>query len=320
MSLEKEPTPQQPKTPQDIISKIERFYRKPRTHEELIENIRILKEIPEDASDPKVIVKLGSPEKSHKFVLMEDEDGRKYLICLPIEVKAYHADIVEFATKLYGKKFTVKGGGFIHTEGEKLIVDGRSEAYGEAPKREVEEILKKKFPDLEIEARSLKEQAKLEREKRLKRVLESLKNDFQRAFYQRVLDEAIKLGCDYTKFPEQIGGREDLAYMIYSSENGQNFGFDTLYLGYRDKNNVVKIKAILRERWYIRIIEVGIEGNQIRFKYRIGSEEKELTIPLDKIEEFEMVDNLEAQERELVEMYKNMQEFYRDAEVSHGAG
>ena len=35
---------------------------------------------------------------------MRDEDGRDYVIALPIQKRAYHKDIVNFCRKLYGKE------------------------------------------------------------------------------------------------------------------------------------------------------------------------------------------------------------------------
>src|SRR6056297_3479030 len=136
----------------ELNEKVEKFYKKPKTHEELMENVRKLKEIPEEYTEPKVVVKLGSPDRSHKFVYMKD-GGKEYVIALPIESKAYHKDIVEFSERLYDKKFEVDGGGYIYTEGDKLIIDQSSGSYGLAPKERVKEILSEKFPGLEVEVR-----------------------------------------------------------------------------------------------------------------------------------------------------------------------
>lgn len=332
MSLEQEPKFQKPETKesenliddlmkqQNFTSKIDQFYKKPETQEELVENMRILKEIPEDVSDPKVIVKLGSPGTAHKFVLMEDEDGRRYMIALPIEKKPSHRDIANFSRKLYQKDLRVIGGGYIHTDGEKLVIDGTSGDFGEAPKNTVKEILKRKFPDVDIEAFSLKDYDQKQKEENLRKILERLKTTVQKELYTDVLNKAVKLGCDYTNLPEQIAGRDDLAFMIYSSENGSSFGFDTLYLGYKDKNREIKSKAVLRERWYIRVNKVDVRDNQIYFRYRVGDEEKELTVPIDQIEKFETVDNLNDLEKQLIKTYEDNKTVFQDAQVYHGIG
>lgn len=93
-----------------VTEQAEQFYKKPVTREDMVKNMRIFKEIPEDTSDPKVVIKLGDPRKRHKFVFMEDEDKRQYVIALPIDKKEWHVDIVEFSRRLYGKNFHVIGG------------------------------------------------------------------------------------------------------------------------------------------------------------------------------------------------------------------
>lgn len=305
---------------QNITSKIEQFYKKPVTEEELVKNIRILKEIPEDVSDPKVVIKLGSPDRAHKFVFMEDDSGRQYVIALPIEKKAFHRDIANFSRKLYQKNLQVIGGGYIHRDGDNLVVDGTSGDYGEAPKEIVRDILKKKFPDLNIEVFALEDHDQVNKEEELQRKLESLKTTVQKELYTDVLNKAVKLGCDYTRLPEQIANKDDLAYMVYSSENGSSFGFDTLYLGYQDKNQEIKSKAVLREGGYIHVNQVDLQDDQVFFTYRVAGEEKKLAISLDKIEQFETITNLDDTEKQLLQMYQDMKGAFANANVYHGIG
>ncbi len=124
---------------------VEEFYRKPQSSEELIERMKILKEIPEDTSIEKVVIKLGNPQEGHKFDFMKDEEGRIYLIALPIEKYNAHVDIKDFAEKLYKKKLEAIGGGYIKGDvikNEILIFD-RSGSYGYVPKYKIKEILEK---------------------------------------------------------------------------------------------------------------------------------------------------------------------------------
>jgi len=324
--MEKEPIFKKPENSEDntvkqraITSEIEQFYKNPENQEELVENMRILKEIPEDTSDPKVIIKLGDPNKSHKFVFLKDEDGRKYVIALPIDKKGWHAEIANFSRKLYKKDIHAIGGGYIHTEGDTLVVDGTSGSYGEAPKEAVREILQKKFPNVKIESNSLADMDVKRRESEYKRMLEGLETTIQKELYADVFDrKAIKLGCDYTSRPKSIEGNESVAYMVYSSENGSSFGFDTLYIGYKNKNGEIKSKDILRERWYININEIKIENNDIEIKYTANSNENIIKIPLDKIESFEMITSLDEVEEQLIKMYKNNQAVFKNANVYHG--
>ena len=142
-----------------MAKKIEQFYKKPKTHEELVKNIKILKEIPESKDHPKVVIKLGNPKWEHKFVYMEDTEGRKYVITFPIEKFSYHARIRDFMDKLIQRetknKVAIKkviGGGWVKLRGERLIIGKSSGDFGEAPKEEVAKILKEAFPEIEIKA------------------------------------------------------------------------------------------------------------------------------------------------------------------------
>lgn len=133
----------------------EQSYSKPENHDEMVENMKILRELPEDISDPKVVIKLGNPEIAHKYVTMKDEDGREYVIAMPIENKKFHHEIVALAEKLYQKKFSDISGGYINIDGDRLIVRGASEGYGRGDNKHVVEILQKKFPELKVEAKAI---------------------------------------------------------------------------------------------------------------------------------------------------------------------
>jgi len=133
--------------------KVEEFYRKPETHEELVDRIKILREIPEDKTDPKVIIKFGDPTKSHKFIFAQDEKERSYLIALPVEKYRMHYSIKKLSEKLYKKKLDVLGGGYVRgdIEHNKIIISRNSGDYGYVHKTEIKDILERKFPDIKIE-------------------------------------------------------------------------------------------------------------------------------------------------------------------------
>lgn len=297
---------------------IEQFYQKPSTQEELVQSMKELRKISEDTTEPKVVVKLGASNESHKFVLMEDKNSRQYVIALPIEKKKFHRDIENFSRRLFQKNLNVIGGGYLHTDEEKLIVSGTSDSYGEAPKSLVKEILERKFPDVTIEAISLQDAKEEVKEYQLRKTLDALETPVQKELYADVLHKAVKLGSDYTKLPEQIAGREDLAYMIYSSENGATFGFDTLYLGYKNKNGEIQSKDVLRERGYIRGIQCDVQDTNVHFTYRVGEAEKELSVPLGGVEGFEAISNLSDTENQLLTIYQENQAVFKDAHVFHG--
>ena len=111
-----------------ISKTIEQFYAKPVTHQKLVKNIKTLVDVPIEVKDPKIIIKLGEIKKRHKFLLLKDTlNGQLYFICLPVEKKANHRDILEFAENLYNKDFQLLDGGYVHTENNKLIFDGLSD-------------------------------------------------------------------------------------------------------------------------------------------------------------------------------------------------
>jgi len=156
-----------PKSPEQSQGGVERFYSKPKTHEELVERFKTLVELPESPEHPKVIIKLDDPNALHKFVYMTDTEGREYVVALPMGRKvttkygvkkiAFHEDIASFINKLVQRETggnvqikKVNGGGHITTRGERLLIGGRSGDYGEAPKEEVARILNETFPELEI--------------------------------------------------------------------------------------------------------------------------------------------------------------------------
>lgn len=302
-----------------VTDKVEQFYREPQTQEELVENMRLLKEIPDSTSDPKVVIKLGDPHANHKFVHMKDEDGKQYVIALPIDKKPMHAQIANFARKIYKKDFQVIGGGYIHTEGDKLIVDGTSGSYGEAPKEAVGKILQETFPDLTIESVSILEDEAKRREDRYTQFLNSLETTVQRELYADVFDQqAIKMGYDYTSKPKSISNNEDYAYMIYSSENGGSFGFDTLYLGHKNKRGDIQSTGILRERWDIHVNNVKIEDDTITMSYLTNNQEKTISVPIGDIDTTEMTSSLSEVEKKLENIYKDNKEVFKDTDVVHG--
>ncbi|MEI6553698.1 MAG: hypothetical protein WCO09_03955 [bacterium] len=129
---------------------VKKFHSKPENQEEMLENLRILKEIPEDISDPKVVIKLGDPSIPNKFISMTDEEGREYVIAMPLDRKAYHRDILALAEKLYQKEFSNVKGGYIITEGDSLVVNGSSEGFGKANHSKVARLLQEKFPNLKV--------------------------------------------------------------------------------------------------------------------------------------------------------------------------
>lgn len=134
---------------------VEQFFKKPSTRKELMRNMRKLRSIPKDIKEPKVVIKLGGPEKSEKsnvdlFVFMEAEDSQQYFVTLPRKRKKLYRDIVNFSKKFYKKDFNILATGFMVTKNKQLVVTRGPFGFGNAHKNNIEAILKGKFSDVDV--------------------------------------------------------------------------------------------------------------------------------------------------------------------------
>jgi len=81
------------------------------------------------------------------------------------------------------------------------------------------------------------------------------------------------LGCDFTYgavFPE---GRSDVCAVRRLAEDGSDYGFDTLYLVWKDKEDKVHYREIANSRGskdYVNIDAVTAEGDSITIEYGSG--------------------------------------------------
>lgn len=130
--------------------------------EKLIKNVKILKEIPEDTTNPDLIIKLDNLKNElktkYKFSLIEDEEGRKYFIAVLVERKIGHGDTLFAMGRFYKKNFSrLLDGGFIDVDikKNKLIIKNFSD--NSKITEITEKIFKNKFPDIGIKIRSLHE-------------------------------------------------------------------------------------------------------------------------------------------------------------------
>ncbi len=207
----------------NVTEKTEQFYKKPSTNEEAWENIKKLKEIHDPETKERVIIKLDDSRKNHKFVYMDDDKENKYVVALPVNKYNMHPKICDLEEKLlkrWGKGEKIKkvfGGGWVTTRQGKLIISGKSDAFGEAPKEEVVEILKKAFPEVEVKGYPLKID------------IEDYKDDLE-----SVLEIIEVTGKDFnwSKLPDSLRNNRDFflkaikkspSYIInYASENLRN--------------------------------------------------------------------------------------------------
>lgn len=307
-----------------LDEKIEQFYSKPESDEELSRRVGIIKDIPENINTPKVLLKLGDPSRPDKFVHMKDEDQRDYVIALPIEKRAFHRDIANFCRKLYGKDLKVLGGGWIKNENGKLVVYGESQGFGEANKDAVKNILTQAFPDIEIETISLAQQKNSKKQEEYNKTLEKLNSEVKKDLYADVVQsKATRMGYDMTVLPKTISGSdENMAYMIYRSENGSSFGIDTLYLGYKNQDKSFNTKEIAQTRWNLEVSESKIENGMLILNIKTEGKDIKISQPVDSIENIELMSNLNDTEKTILDMYKNNQFVYQDSELSrvwHGS-
>lgn len=305
-----------------LNKQIEQFYSKPETDEELVRRVGIIRDIPENINTPKVLLKLGKPDCADKFVHMRDEDGRDYVIALPIEKRAFHRDIANFCRQLYKKDLKVLGGGWIKNEDGKLIVYGQSQDFGEANKEFVRSILVEAFPDMEIESVSLKQEEISRNQKDYTHALEKITNEVGKDLYANVIQrEGIRMGYDSTVLPQVIDGSNDqMVHMIYRSENGVSFGVDTLYLGYKDKDSILKTKEIAQTRWNLYVKNAEIKNNILTINFESEGKNYTISHPINSLDNLETFSNLSDAEKGILEMFKQNQFVYHneDYKVFHG--
>lgn len=283
------------------------LYNKPETQEELQERVHILKEIPDRIDTPKVLIKLGDPAKADKYVYMQDDEGREYVIALPIDKAEYHREIANFARKLYGKDFNVIGGGYLSVRDGKLIVHGSSGSYGEAPKRVVS-LVQEALPDIEVVDESPKEASNIE----YKKTIDSIKDSVQSELYSVVFgDLAVRMGYDMTMMPKTADGAPDMAYMVYRSENGGSFGVDTLFAGLRKEDHSFVIKDLAITRWEMRDVSVKVEGDNVIAEFESSGEKNTLTFPLKELAQQKPYTDLNDAENNILGMYRDNQAIYK---------
>ena len=82
------------------------------------------------------------------------------------------------------------------------------------------------------------------------------------------------LGCgDYTYAPSFPVDRDDVCAVRRMAEDGSDYGFDTIYLVWKDKDGKLRHKELANSRGtkdYIHIREVTVEDNVVTVKYGSG--------------------------------------------------
>jgi hypothetical protein len=81
------------------------------------------------------------------------------------------------------------------------------------------------------------------------------------------------LGYDMTYAAQFPQGRSDVCVVRRLAENGSSFGYDTIYLVWKDKDGMVRHREIINSRAskdYINIDAVQVEGDAIAVEYGSG--------------------------------------------------
>jgi hypothetical protein len=105
-------------------------------------------------------------------------------------------------------------------------------------------------------------------QKKLEQILEGTE-------VKRLIDELgphIDSRVDFTYDPEYVKGREDVCAVKRMAENGSSYGFDTVYLVWKDTEGVIKSRKLVDSRYtkdYLHIREITESQEQIIIK--VGS-------------------------------------------------
>ena len=87
-----------------------------------------------------------------------------------------------------------------------------------------------------------------------------------------------KLGYDYMTGSTKLKG-EDIAVLIWATENGSTYGYETVYLVWKNKDGKLKHKTITSNSNYLTIKSFAIENNYVFIdiknagEYRVEREE-----------------------------------------------
>jgi len=98
------------------------------------------------------------------------------------------------------------------------------------------------------------------------RKLEAAQKLFAEEAKKLIDREGPSLGCDHTYPPVLLNTRSDICVVRRLTEDGYSYGFDTIYLVWRDKNGKLKYRELINSRStkdYIHIEDVREEENKV---------------------------------------------------------
>ncbi|NTW30218.1 MAG: hypothetical protein HGA33_02995 [Candidatus Moranbacteria bacterium] len=81
------------------------------------------------------------------------------------------------------------------------------------------------------------------------------------------------LGCDFTYSPAFPKERQDVCLVVHAAENGVSYGYDTLYLVWKDEDGHLRNRELANTRCskdYISSSSIEIEGDTVTVKFGSG--------------------------------------------------
>lgn len=226
-----------------------------------------------------------------KFIYGQDQNGESHVVVLP---KDYHRDIAQ----AYSTDLNNISGGYIEQTKDGFSIFGSSESFGSAPLEEVEALL--------AQEHSVKIDSELDRvvkneTTRFQNYVQKFDDPFMTNTLAYVKDHSILGGLDSLKRPLKVA--DGLATVIYATENGSSFGFDTLWVA---KDDVVRPVAV--ERWDIVGVESTVDENKLHVSYTASNQQQSLDIDLENLAELEPQINLTEAENILRNLYAEQTE------------
>jgi hypothetical protein len=255
----------------------------------------VLSQLPflgKETPTPNITLEMRDP--SQKFIFGQDEAGQKYVISKPL---AYHRDILEDFRRQSGILLQEVSGGFIEKSEDSYAIYGLSESFGAAPLEEVKELLEQE--GLQVEINSALDRSIKEEEGKFSYYLTGLP-EFVKQVAKKVKEVAILGGFDKMKPPTQIS--DNLACVLYSTENGGTFGFDTLYVGKKTETGV-SIHPLVRQRWRMLDVQAEIKGDNLSITYTGDNGQESLTINQNELPDEPIINSLTQTDRILLNLY-----------------
>ena len=84
---------------------------------------------------------------------------------------------------------------------------------------------------------------------------------------------APQLGHDFTRDPVYPEGRNDIGVVVHTAENGSSYGYDVLYLVWKEADGTIRHKELANSsttKDYIHLKSVTMDGDKINVQFGSG--------------------------------------------------